>query len=97
MPFRNLGPNGAGLLRREEVERDRVARRGDCREDVVTVGTLSARPTNRGDREGLEAVGQEADRAFVAGGGGHSEEDPERHRSLTVGRAAYPPAGGLLP
>lgn len=59
------GPDGVGLVRGDERERDRVARGGDGRHDLSVEALLAPRPSLRRDREGLQPRLEEADRPVV--------------------------------
>src|SRR5262245_4720225 len=50
----------------QQIQVDRMTRRGDGREDVVSVHPLAARRAERGDGKRIEPRGEKADRAVVA-------------------------------
>ena len=67
MPLRDRGPDRRGLLEGEDLERDRVSRRGDGGDDLPVEVALAPGDAGRSNREGLEPSLQKAGRAIVTG------------------------------
>ena len=89
MPARDTGPDRSRLLGREELERNRISRRGRGPQDVTAVRALPAWRARRDDREGLEPRFQKPDRTIVPGVG--------RHSWAWDGRMLAPPPDGFGP
>ena len=66
MALGHVCPDRIGLSRGEEIEVDRVTRRGDGGQDVMAVHPLSARHAQRGECERVESGCQKANGAVVS-------------------------------
>ena len=92
MALGNIRPDRIRLGRREEIQVDRVTRRGDRGEDVVAVHALPARHAHRRDRERVEASCEKANRSVVAAMFVHRVASEVADRSTPAGRRLLPGA-----